>query len=45
MSEEKGVSLKVPEIYGLLCPKCKRKLFKLVKERITDKVVREAVGI
>ena len=33
------ISLNVKEIYDRLCPKCKKKLKQLIKEKITDQLV------
>ena len=39
-----SVQLAIPEIYAQLCPKCKKKLRKLIKERITDEMVTKVLG-
>ena len=38
------VSLTVKEIYDRLCPKCKRRLRELIKEKITDDMVNQVLG-
>ena len=40
-----SVQLAVPEIYSQLCPKCKKKLRKLIKEKITDQMVSQVLGL
>ena len=34
-----SIQLNVKEIYERLCPKCKKKLKALIKEKITDQLV------
>jgi len=34
-----SIQLNVKEIYERLCPKCKKKLKQLIKEKITDQLV------
>lgn len=34
-------SLSLKEIFDLLCPKCKKKLIKLVAERVTEEQIRQ----
>ena len=34
-----SIQLNVKEIYDRLCPKCKKKLKQLIKEKITDQLV------
>lgn len=43
---EKGVKiqLSVAEIYQVVCPKCRKKIRALIKERITDQMVQQVVG-
>lgn len=38
------VSLTVKEIYERLCPKCKKRLRELIKEKITDDMVNQVLG-
>jgi len=38
------VSLTVKEIYDRLCPKCKKRLRELIKEKITDDMVNQVLG-
>jgi hypothetical protein len=35
------ISLSVKEIYDRLCPKCKRALKDLIKEKLTDQMVEQ----
>jgi len=37
------VSLSLPEIYTKLCPKCKKALQELVKEKMADQAIKEAL--
>ena len=37
------VNLSLKEIYAKLCPKCKAKLRDLVKEKLTDQAVKDAL--
>ena len=37
------VNLSLKEIYKVLCPKCQKKIRDLVKERLADQVVEEAL--
>ena len=37
------VNLSLKEIYEKLCPKCKEKLRELVKEKLADDVVKQAL--
>lgn len=38
------VQLSVKEIYDELCAKCKRKIRKLIKEKVTDEMVNRVIG-
>jgi len=38
------ISLTVKEIYDRLCPKCKKRLRELIKEKITDDMVNQVLG-
>jgi len=38
------VSLTVKEIYERLCPKCKKRLRELIREKITDDMVNQVLG-
>ena len=40
-----SVQLEIPEIYEQLCPKCKQKLRRLVKEKISDEMVNQLLGL
>ena len=40
-----SVQLAIPEIYAQLCPKCKKKLRRLIKEKITDQMVSQVLGL
>ena len=37
------VNLSLKEIYGKLCPKCQKKIRDLVKEKLADQVVKQAL--
>ena len=39
-----SISLTVKEIYERLCPKCKRKVRELIKEKITEDMVNQVLG-
>jgi len=38
------VQLSLKEIYSRVCPKCKRKIRALIKEKITDEMVDQVLG-
>jgi len=38
------IQLSVKEIYERLCPKCKRKVRELIKEKITEDMVNRVIG-
>ena len=38
------IQLSVKEIYEKLCPKCKRKIRELIKEKITEDMVNRVIG-
>ena len=40
-----SVQLAIPEIYAQLCPSCKKKLRRLIKEKITDQMVSQVLGL
>ena len=40
-----SVQLAIPEIYAQLCPKCKKKLRRLIKEKISDEMVNQMLGL
>jgi len=37
------INLSIKEIYGKLCPECQAKLRELLKEKIADQTVKEAL--
>ena|GEM_PF-1908857 len=39
-----SISLTVKEIYERLCPKCKKRLRELIKEKITDNMVNQVLA-
>ena len=39
------VQLAIPEIYAQLCPSCKKKLRKLIKDKISDEMVNQMLGL
>jgi len=39
----KQVNLSLKEVFEKLCPKCKKKIVKLVSERLTEAQVKEAL--
>lgn len=39
-----SVQLAISEIYAKLCPKCKKKLKALIKEKISDQMVSQVIG-
>ena len=39
-----SINLTVKEIYERLCPKCKKRLRELIKEKITDKMVNQVLA-
>jgi len=41
MSARFEIQLSIKEIYERLCPKCKKKLREIVKEKLTDKLVQD----
>ena len=40
-----SVQLAIPEIYQALCPKCKKTLRRLIKEKISDEMVSQVLGL
>ena len=44
MSQSANISLTMKEIAAILCPKCKKHLRSLVRDKITDKMVDQALG-
>lgn len=38
------VQLAIPDIYKILCPKCKKKLKMLIRQQITNQTVDRLVG-
>jgi len=38
------VQLSIPEIYAICCPKCKEKLKRMIKEKISDQMVTQVLG-
>jgi len=39
-----SVQLNVKEIYAKLCPKCQKAIKELVKEKLTDDMVKNIIG-
>lgn len=39
-----NIQLSIPEIYKLCCPKCKKQLKRLIREKISDEMVSKVVG-
>lgn len=39
-----NVQLSVKEIYDQMCPKCRRKIRALIKEKVTDVMVTQVIG-
>ena len=39
------VQLSVKEIYAKLCPKCRKKVRELIKEKVTDQMVSQVIGL
>ena len=39
-----NIQLTIKEIYERMCPKCKRRLRELIKEKITDDMVNQVLG-
>jgi uncharacterized protein with PIN domain len=44
MSQNANINLTMAEIAKMLCPKCKERLRSLVRDKITDKMVDQALG-
>lgn len=42
--ETTNVQLSIKEIYAKLCPKCKREVKELIKNKLSDQVVDKMVG-
>jgi hypothetical protein len=40
-----AVSLNLSEIYAHLCPKCQKEMRRLIKEKVTDQMVDNVIGI
>ncbi len=43
MDKATNLSITVQEIYKELCPECKRKIQALIKDKLTDEMVRKAL--
>jgi len=39
-----SVQLSVKEIYDIVCPKCKKKIRQLIKEKITDQMISQVIS-
>ena len=39
------IQLSVKEIYDRVCPKCQAKIRELIKEKVTDQMVSQVVGL
>lgn len=39
-----NVQLSIPEIYKMCCPKCKKQLKRLIREKISDQMVSKVIG-
>lgn len=42
--ESQRINLSIKEIYSKLCPKCQAKLRELLKDKIADQAVKDALG-
>lgn len=42
--QETNVQLSIKEIYAKLCPRCKREVKELIKNKLSDQVVEKMVG-
>ena len=38
------VQLSVKEIYDVMCPECQKKIRELIKEKVTDQMVKSVIG-
>lgn len=39
-----SIQVTLKEVYDVLCPQCRKKLKELIKEKITDEMVRNVLG-
>jgi len=44
MSQQSQINLTIAEMNKILCPKCKKHLRSLIKDRITDQMVDSVIG-
>jgi hypothetical protein len=44
MSTTTTINLTMQEVYRVLCPKCRKRLKGLVKDKLTDKMVDQVLG-
>jgi len=42
-SEQININVTIDEIYEILCPKCKKKLVGLLKQKLPDEVIEKLV--
>jgi len=40
-----NVQVSIKEIYQVLCPKCKKRLIRLIKDKIDEKLILQALGV
>jgi hypothetical protein len=40
-----SVSLNLTEVYSHLCSKCQRKMRQLIKDKVTDQMVNQIIGL
>ena len=45
MSGEVRVSLTLKEVYELLCDDCRRRLRKLVRDKVAESLVEQVIGV
>lgn len=43
MTEPTQISLSLKQIYKVLCPKCQKKLRDMIKDRLADQLVEQAL--
>jgi hypothetical protein len=44
MSTATTINLTMQEVYKVLCPRCRKRLKSLVKDKLTDKMVGQVLG-
>ncbi len=43
--QQVAVSLNLAEVYAHLCPKCQKEMRKIIKDKVSDQMVDQVIGI